>query len=1158
MYLVGQVSAYTEHVWIRYNRVDSIFYNEVFVTSVCTAKGGISMSFTHLQVKSGYSLLSSTITIDKLVEQASLLQFDAIALTDEHVLYGVVPFYQACLKRGIKPLIGMSINVINNDQKREQCILLAKNNHGYGMLMKLSTFIQQNKQTGIEKEQLSPFVTDLIGILPVNQSKLKTNMTKVAHEKIAAYVKTWSEMFEPNDFYLGVEDHGAFEEQHVHHATKAFCERYRVSAVAINDVRYLQAEDALAYDCLQSIKKGLAWSWEKAKPAIREHHLRTSLEMEQLFASFWPELLENTEAIRNKCNVTFDLGKRMLPTYPVPNEMNAASYLRQICEKNLSLRYSVITETVRTRLESELDIIESMDFSDYFLIVWDFIKYAKEKNIMVGPGRGSSAGSIVAYILGITEVDPIKYDLLFERFLNPERITMPDIDIDFSDHRRDEVIDYVRNKYGEDRVAQIITFGTFAARSLIRELFKTMDVDRQDAAFILKEIPVQSKYPLSEIIKQSENLRAYIQRSKKLTTLFSIAFKLEGLPRHISTHAAGVVISEQPLVEHVPLTLGGNETNLTQFSMTDLETIGLLKIDFLGLRNLTLIERMLQSINQGTNHHVTLQGIPDNDAKTFELLKHGKTNGVFQLESAGMRRVLGRLKPTEFEDIVAVNALYRPGPMENIPVYIARKHGQEEISYAHPDLQPILEKTYGVLIYQEQIIQIAHKIAGFSYGQADILRRAVSKKKYEVMEEQQEAFVKGCQENGYDRKVAEELFHWIVKFSKYGFPKSHAVAYSKISYQLAYLKAHYPTYFYAELLSSVANQHDKIQMYIKEMKELQIAIAPPSINKSFGKFTVEKACIRIGFLAIKGIGNQAAKEIIRARQEGPFKHLFDFCMRVSFKIINRATLETLIMAGAFDETYSNRASLLASIDQAMEQGELFREFSDQPSFFQDELQLEASYVDMEDFSQVKKLADEKELIGVYISSHPMTKYRSSLTANGYVPLVKLQPLLGERVVKSAVIIQTIKEIRTKRGDPMAFVRLSDETNEIEAVIFPTLYRSVRAWLQEEMIVFVAGKLESRNNRLQLLLSKLEPFDKAQLSRDKLKRLFIKVTAQTNTDAQKVIKSTAEKYPGNIEIVVFYEQTRKTYQLKGYKIDSNPACISELEQFFGKGCVVMQG
>ncbi|SHF78411.1 DNA polymerase III subunit alpha [Ornithinibacillus halophilus] len=1116
------------------------------------------MSFTHLQVKSGYSLMNSTITIEKLVKRASQLQYNALALTDENVLYGVIPFYKLCRQYDIKPIIGMTVTVINQDETRENCVLLAKTNLGYQQLMKLSTDIQTNQLEGIEKEKLHLYREDVICILPVETSKLKTLLPTVSYDQVESYMQSWESIYPHDDLYIGIQKNGQEHEYQVHTALKAYHEIYPRKVVAIHDVRYLKEQDAYAYDCLQAMGHGEKWKPQEPNPAISQLHLRSQDEMQQAFGDFWPEVLVETDAIKEKCHVEFDFDKRMIPSYPVPENKSAHQYLEEICWQNIQKRYEEITDEVKERLSYELGVIESMQFSDYFLIVWDFIKYAKENKIVVGPGRGSSAGSIVAYVLQITDVDPLKYDLLFERFLNPERITMPDIDIDFSDQRRDEVISYVREKYGQEQVAQIITFGTFAARSLLRELIKTLEIDQQDEYFILKEIPAQSSKTLTEHIKDSTELSNYIKQSNQLKTLFQIAIVLEGIPRHVSTHAAGVVISEQSLVNHVPLTIGSHDTRLTQFSMTDLESIGLLKIDFLGLRNLTLIERIIQSIHFTSKNKLNLEDIPEHDLDTFSLLKKGKTNGVFQLESEGMKQVLTRLQPSRFEDIVAVNALYRPGPMDFIPVYIKRKQGLEKTTYPHPDLEPILKPTYGVLVYQEQIMQIANRIAGYSLGEADILRRAVSKKQQIIMDQQREQFINGCLRNGYTQKVSEELFAWIVKFSNYGFPKSHAVAYSKIAYQLAYLKTHYPKSFYAELMSSVANQQDKIHSYMNEMKQLGLELLPPSINKSYGKFAVEPKGIRMGLMSIKGIGNQAVKEIIQVRKDGPFKNLFDFCLRVSNKLINRATLELLILAGAFDETYKNRASLLASIDQAMEQGELFREFTDQPSLFENELELEANYIDIEDFSPIKKLADEKELMGIYLSSHPLKQYRSKLRENGFISINRAFDLVGKKNTNTVVIIQSIKVIRTKRGDQMAFLVIGDETGEMDAVIFPDLYREVKKWLNEEAIAVLNGKVEERNGKKQWVIQQAEQFEENKLVKVQKERLFIKITDETNDVALSFIKKVASSYPGSTPVIIYHAEKRQTYKLAAdYSLEPNYACLKQLYEFFGREQVVLQ-
>ncbi|GGM26613.1 DNA polymerase III subunit alpha [Paraliobacillus quinghaiensis] len=1108
------------------------------------------MEFTHLHVRSGYSMMKSTIKLADLVKQTKEFGMNSVALTDENVLHGAVSFYKYCLNVGIKPIIGMVINLSENNRK---CIVLAKNNHGYQSLLRLSSYIQLEGKGSIKQQELHIYAKDLFLIVPVPDLEQSSEVNKV--EIIRSYLKEWHSSAPDTDIYLGIES----TEKDNFSLYKEALAGIPFQAVAIGDARYLHIEDQTAYHCLRAIDKGEKWNDQSTTVSNKNQSFYESEVGMGLFED-WPEIVDQSNHIAAQCNVKLDLDQQRLPKYPLDQSTTAAAYLKKLCDQSLIKKYPNTTDAVRDRLDYELDIINRMQFSDYFLIVWDFIQYAKEQEIMVGPGRGSAAGSLVAYLLDITEVDPIRYDLLFERFLNPERVSMPDIDIDFSDHRRDEVIAYVQKKYGREHVAQIGTFGTFATRSVLRELSKTLNISPEDTAFILKEIPGQGAKSVTESLKAAPSLVDYVKKSEELQQLFKVARKLEGLPRHLSTHAAGVIISDDPLVDHVALTTGSDQQMLlTQFAMKDLEAVGLLKMDFLGLRNLTLIERIIDAIKRQEKKEIVINELPENDARTFALLQQGKTNGIFQLESQGMQRVLNELYPTSFEDIVAVNALYRPGPMEYISTYVSRKHGKETVNYAHPDLQSILKPTYGVLIYQEQIMQIANQLAGFSYGQADILRRAVSKKQKEQMEELKQQFIQGCLNNGYNQDVAEELFHWIIRFSNYGFNRSHAVAYSLISYRLAYLKAHYPAYFLADLLSSVAGQHDKTRLYSKEAQELGVRILQPSINKSFGSYSVENNNIRMGLWAIKGVGNQVVKEVLRVRKAGPFKHLFDFCLRVSLKIVNRPILEALIMAGAFDETKSDRAVLLATIDQALEQGELFGEFDDQPSFFHDDLELDVNYVEVEAFTTMQQLTLERELLGIYISSHPLSNYRTQLRSSGYVSLSQLNHMVGKNNRNTAAIIQQLKVIRTKRGDQMAFITLADEETDMEAVVFPDIYRQVKSWLKEEIMVTLTGKPEERQNKIQLLVSEISQFEESSLDQTENKqRLFIKIDQKTEQYVLSQMKKLANYYPGKTPVIVFHSVKELTYQLANtYNLNLERECLQQLYHTFGRDNVVVK-
>ncbi|QXE00692.1 DNA polymerase III subunit alpha [Terribacillus sp. DMT04] len=1083
------------------------------------------MDFTHLQIRSSYSFYQSTIKIPQLVSKAKEAGFETLALADDGVMHGAVPFYLACLDADIKPIIGVHVPVEAEEQVMK-VLLLAENDSGYQRLVEISTFLQSGSAERLTLSDLDKYAQGVIAIVP-------------SHTLIQMDIMPWRAIYGER-LYAGISpDEVRFLDEQT---LINWQQQTDVRFTATGDVRYLEEEDRDAYECLLAMQEGATWQPTPFdSPSL--YHLRTQSEMMELSQSeTWQQALTQAGAIAERCTVQLEIGKRRLPAYPVPEGETADAYLRSICEQQLTEIYHN-RQDAQDRIAYELGVIKEMGFSDYFLIVWDFVRYAKEQGIRVGPGRGSAAGSLVAYVLGITAVDPLAYELLFERFLNPERITMPDIDIDFSDYRRDEVIRYVQNKYGADRVAQIITFGTFAARSLLRELIKTMEIPQADATFLLKAIPTNAP-TLSKGLRASEELTAYVKESEQLKRLFRIGVKLEGLPRHASTHAAGVVISADPLVNTVPLTEGHDEVALTQFAMKELEQLGILKMDFLGLRNLTLMDQVLSSVARQAPS-LDLDRIPLDDEITFQLFRDGRTNGVFQFESSGMKQVLRQLKPTSFEDIVAVNALYRPGPMSYIPVFVKRKHGEETISYPHENLAPILEKTYGVLVYQEQIMQIAASMAGYKMGEADMLRRAVSKKDAKVLEREESRFLSGCIENGYTADTAKEVFSWIVKFANYGFNRSHAVAYSYLAYQLAYLKAHYPASFFAELMSGVANQPDKIRQYMREASGSGIDILPPSINKSFGKYTVEYTNIRMGMLTIKGIGAQVVREIISARKEGTFKNLFDFCIRVT---ISKTALEQLILAGAFDSIHSNRASLLATIDKAMEQAELFKELYEQPSLL-GEVEFEASYDEQEPFSPMAILKYEKEVLGLYISSHPLASYRSTLRSSGYITVQQLESMPPKKQVRLTAVLLQQRVIRTKKGQPMAFLTLGDETGEMEAVVFPDLHRQIGRFLEEEALLDLVGKLEERNGEKQLILQEGRPFHEDQLQQSK-QRLFIRYDDEDQV--LEVLRKYTKTYPGNVPVIVVQKETRKSYQLaETYSLELSAACLAELRKQFGK-------
>ncbi|GAA0484152.1 DNA polymerase III subunit alpha [Salinibacillus aidingensis] len=1116
------------------------------------------MDIIHLEVHSGYSFMNSLLSIDKLVKAAKGKGFAAVALTDDHILHGAVQFYERCRNEGIKPIIGMKTDIFSEGTLYET-VVLAKSTEGYKNLIHLSSELSRQEQKSISMEDYQHYADELITILPSNQPAFNHLLFAEQYDEWALIVKSFSNSLPVSSFFIGVRPHQTIDERQMNRVLKNICDQNHQAVVALQDVRYEQSEDYIAFDCLQSMKAGKKWSPQTEQFSKQRKHMMTSEEMMMVFEEEWPEALDNMKVIADQCEVDIASGQTLLPHYPTPDGRTSEEYLRKLCYDRIPDKYGENYEDVQHRLEHELSIIERMKFSDYFLIVWDFIQFARSQQIMVGPGRGSAAGSLVAYLLDITQVDPIHYGLLFERFLNPERRNMPDIDVDFSDHRRDEVIQYVQEKYGSHRVAQIITFGTFGPRSLLRELIKTMGIDEQDAAFLIKHIPQQAS-SLAKALKEAPELTEYVKQSDTLKRLFKIAHKIEGLPRHHSTHAAGVVLSDRNLTEMVPILSEDNKVALTQYPMGDLEHIGLLKMDFLGLRNLSLMEQIINRIRKGENRSFTLEQIPLQDSETFTLLQSGQTSGIFQLESSGMRNVLQELKPTEFEDVVAVNALYRPGPMDFISTFIKRKHGKEKVTYPHEDLKPILEKTYGVLVYQEQIMQIAHRAAGYSLGEADLLRRAVSKKKRDILASEREKFIDGCLKNGYSQDIAEEIYQWIVAFANYGFNRSHAVAYSLISYQLAYLKAHYPSYFFASILSSVSFDQDKVQQYIREAKNFSIQILPPSVNRSYAGFSVEgKDRIRMALTVIKGVGKQAVDAILDARKNEKFQSLFDFCQRVPLRVLNRSVIEALVLAGAFDETGKQRSTLLASLDQAMEQGELFGGMTGQESFFEDGLLVEPSYTETEPFPMLKQLSLEKEVLGMYVSSHPLNTYRELLRAQGMVPISRLKEFQAGKRMKGVAAVQSLKVIRTKRGDQMAFATFGDETDEMEAVIFPNVYREINPWLQEEMLIYIEGKIDTRNHQLQWIVEKAAPFDPDLLKTEKAdQRIYIQFKDEDERKQLNFLLQVANEFPGQIPILVYSSRKKETYRLTSqYRLNPSSPCLKKLKNFFGYSSVVLK-
>ncbi|KAA0549130.1 DNA polymerase III subunit alpha [Bacillus sp. BGMRC 2118] len=1115
------------------------------------------MDFIHLQVKSAYSLLSSSCKIEELVQRGVELGYHSLAITDINNMYGAIPFYKACIANGLKPIIGLTISIYQDEEQKISypLVLLAKNNKGYQNLIKISSASLTMNRGAIVKKWLRAYSEGIIAISPGIKGEIEQLILQDDYDKAKEIALEYKQIFQ-NEFYFSIQDHGLQEEYRIREVMMNWNKSLGIELVATNDVQYIHQEDAFVQECLLAIKNGTKLSDKtREKLPSEEYYLKSKEAMKSLFREY-ESALRNTKLIADKCNVSIEFGQKLLPKYPVPDQKDAHTYLEELSYQGLKTR-KLDKSHYLDRLSYELGIIKEMGFSDYFLIVWDFMKYAHDQGILTGPGRGSAAGSLVSFVLGITNVDPVQANLLFERFLNPERISMPDIDIDFPDDRRDEMIQYVSGKYGAIHVAQIITFGTLSTKAVLRDVGRVLGVSPQESDAIARKVPSRLGITLSEAYQESASLRKHIDESSIIKKLFDVALKLEGLPRHTSTHAAGVIISDLPLTDIVPIQDGGQGVYLTQYSMDILEEIGLLKMDFLGLRNLTILKRILEMIRYEKKLTINLEDVPLDDQKTFSLLSRGDTTGVFQLESSGMRSVLKRLKPTHFEDIVAVNALYRPGPMENIPTYIENKQNPTKITYLHPQLEEILKPTNGVIVYQEQIMQIASKMAGFSLGEADLLRRAVSKKKKDVLDSERKHFVDGCLRKGFNETVAHEVYDLIVRFANYGFNRSHAVAYSLVAYHLAYLKANFPIYFMAALLTSVIGNEDKIAGYVRETKTKGIDILPPSINNSHFAFLVQNGAIRFSLAAIKNVGAQTLRKILASRKEGPFQDLFEFCTRTN---TNRKTLESLIFAGCFDEFREDRSTLIASIDVALDYAELVKpESDDQIDFsFDEELLLKPNYIQVEPLKPEDKLKFEKEAIGFYLSSHPATAYEKYWRS--YKP-VKISDGsthgLGKKV-KIVALITNERTIRTKKGEQMSFLVMSDESGEIDATVFPNKHREYYKILETGTVVLLEGKFETRNNSVQFVVQEAKTMD--ELKESYVEHiLFIKIEPKyENSETLFTLKQLLSQHHGDTEVVMYYEENQKTIKLpKNFFVTPTEQCLSKIREVIGEKNVVLK-
>lgn len=1132
------------------------------------------MTFVPLHIHTEFSLLESSCRLKPLISRAKELGYEALAIADKLNMYGVIPFYKECVKQGIKPIIGLEVSlllspVFDNRKKPEmgKLLLYARNHEGYHNLLKLSTKLLQDSSSFpcLQKDFLNKHKEGLLAISSGAEGEIQKLILQGEKQNAIDVLKLYRKWFGPH-FYLGVEDHGTGKEKNINIEIELLAKEENIALAAAHETYYVHPDEAESHEVLLCIKNGQKLNeTDREVLPTNEYFLPTAELMEKRF-SHLPEALEATAQIARECQVELSFGQQLIPEFPLPEGTDAYEYLRQLCFKGAQERYEVVDDTVRNRLNYELDTIHNMKFDDYFLIVWDFMNYAHQSGMITGPGRGSAAGSLVAYVLRITDVDPIEHDLLFERFLNPERVTMPDIDIDFPDIRRDEVLQYVKDKYGDERVAQIITFGTLAAKAAIRDTARVLNLPGNLVDSVSKQIPSRPGMTLALAMQESYGLQKLASGSSDVQKLLEVAATLEGLPRHASTHAAGVIISGKPLTEYVPLQSGHDGIPLTQYSMEWLEEIGLLKMDFLGLRNLTLLEQICHLIDKGTGKKINLSEIPFDDSATFELLGKGDTTGVFQLESDGMRRVLQQLKPTEFEDIVAVNALYRPGPMQNIPDYIAGKHKTRPVEYRHPHLEPILRPTYGVIVYQEQIMKIASEMAGFSLGEADLLRRAVSKKKRDVLDREREHFVAGCLGKGHDEQTANGLYDLIVRFADYGFNRSHAAAYSVIAYQLAYLKANYPLYFMAALLSSVTGNPDKIDQYIRECAEKDITVLPPSITRSFLHFTVEGDCVRFGLLCIKNAGYQAINHLLKMREEHHYQDLFDLCAFSPARVVNKRTLESLIFAGALDEFGYDRACLLASLDSAIEYGEKVQSYREenQVQLFEEKDSInKPGYVEVPPFQEAERLKFEHEALGFYLSGHPLKKFKEKMRTFGAMSISQALAKPAKSTVRLGIMITKSRTIKTKKGELMAFLSGSDETGEVEFVAFPKVYKSYHDCLQKGEFLLAEGMLEEKDESKQILLNKagrladLQEKPKTNES-EKKQVLYLKIQAtEGSTSKLNKLKEILNRSQGTAEVILYYEENKKSVRL-AHSIDPEHELLSQIRALIGAGNVVLKG
>ena len=1143
------------------------------------------MAFAHLHVHTEYSLLDGSNKIKEYVEKIKALGMTAGAITDHGVMYGVIDFYKAAREAGINPVLGCEVYVapgsrldremVHGEDRYYHLVLLAENNTGYSNLMKIVSkgFVEgYYYKPRVDMEVLKKYHEGIIALSACLAGEVQRNLVRGMYEEAKEVAYRYERCFGKGNFFLELQDHGIPEQKLVNQQLLRMSQETGIELVATNDVHYTNAEDAEPHDillCLQTGKK-LA-DEDRMRYEGGQYYVKSEEEMKSLFP-YALQALENTQKIADRCHVEIEFGHTKVPHFEVPEGYDSWTYLNKLCHEGLDKRYGADAPKYLQKLDDELAVIKNMGYVDYFLIVWDFIHYAREHDIMVGPGRGSAAGSLVSYTTGITDIDPVRYNLIFERFLNPERVSMPDIDVDFCFERRQEVIDYVVEKYGKDCVTQIVTFGTLAARGVIRDVGRVMDLPYNFVDTIAKAIPNELGITIDKALMMNPELRGMYESDESVKKLIDMSRRLEGLPRHTSMHAAGVVISQKPMDEYVPLSRASDGTITTQFTMTTIEELGLLKMDFLGLRTLTVIQNAVRLAEKSSGKKIDMNAIDYNDKKVLDSLGTGKTDGVFQLESAGMKNFMKELKPQSLEDVIAGISLYRPGPMDFIPAYIKGKDHPESITYDCPELEPILAPTYGCIVYQEQVMQIVRDLAGYTWGRSDLVRRAMSKKKGKVMEQERKNFVygnpeenvPGCIARGIDEKVANKIYDNMIDFAKYAFNKSHAAAYAVVAYQTAYLKYYYPVEFMAALMTSVLDNTSKVSEYIYTCRQMGIAILPPDINEGEGGFSVSGQAIRYGLSAIKSIGRPVIDAIVEERKiRGPFTTLKDFITRLSGREVNKRTIENFIKAGALDGLEGNRRQkmmIYGSLLDALNQ-EKKTTMAGQMTLFdiapeEDKAEYEIKLPNVEEYDKEVLLGFEKEVLGIYISGHPLEEYMERLkkNTNAVTTDFVLDEETGTLKVSDGAKVRiggmiTDKVIKyTKNNKAMAFITLEDLVGTVEIIIFPKDYERYAKYLENDAKVFVEGRVTAEEDRNgKLICEKIISFDEVK------RELWLQFPSKSDFEEKEGALYGKMMDADGSEHVVIYLAAEK--QMKRLPENRNVAItkelLEELGNFLGK-------